>query len=127
MKDDCVFTGALLDPIPIMAGADLYCCPALHHGISNSIIEACALGKPIVATKVGQTNEIVHNGKNGHLVPAKNISALKSSIIKLLSNREQCKSFGDYGKDLVAKSFNIEIQAAKYLELYNKLLNEHTK
>jgi glycosyltransferase involved in cell wall biosynthesis len=126
MGNDCVFTGAMLDPLHVMAGANLYCSPALHHGISNSIIEASALGLPIVATDVGQTNEIVHNGKNGYLVLPKNISALKDNIIKLIDSPKKCEDFCIYGRDLVANSFNIEVQAPKYLELYNKLLSEHT-
>jgi len=119
---DCLFTGALLNPLPLMAGADLYCCPALHHGISNSIVEACALGKPVIATDVGQTNEIVHHGKNGYLVPPKDISAITNMIIKLVNYPKKATAFGTYGRELVEKEFNIKIQADKYLKLYNNLL-----
>lgn len=122
MGNDCVFTGALIDPIPIMAGADLYVCPAHHHGISNSIIEACALGKPVVATNVGQTCEIIHHTKNGYLVPAKNKNALIKHIIKMIDSPKKREQFGAYGRRLVETEFNIDIQADKYLKLYNKLL-----
>jgi glycosyltransferase involved in cell wall biosynthesis len=121
--DSCVFTGALLDPSPIMAGADLYCCPALHHGISNSIIEASALSKPIIATDVGQTNEIVHNGKNGYLVKPRGVADLKDRIIQLYGSPQKRKAFGSYGKGLVFREFNIDKQATKYLKLYKKLLS----
>jgi len=121
---DCVFTGALMDPLSIMAGSNLYVSPAWHHGISNSIIESCALGKPIIATDVGQTNEIVFDGKNGHLVPPKNISVLTKNIIKMIDSPKKMVQFGSYGRQLVEKEFNIKIQAPKYAELYRKLLNE---
>jgi len=126
MGEDCVFTGALLDPLSVMAGTNLYCCPALHHGISNSLIEASAIGLPIVATNVGQTNEIVHDGKNGYLVPPKNIEALKDSIIKLIDSPKKREDFCVYGRNLVAREFNVDVQAPKYLKLYNKLLEAHT-
>ncbi len=119
---DCVFTGSLADPVSVMAGADLYVCPAHHHGISNSIIEACALGKPVVATNVGQTNEIVHDGKNGYLITPKNISFIIKSIIKIIDSPKNMAEFGAYGKDLIKREFNIDMQADKYLKLYRKLL-----
>lgn len=126
MGSDCVFTGALLDPLPVMAGSDLYVCPARHHGISNSIIEASALGKPIIATDVGQTNEIVHNGHNGFLVRVGDINSIKDLIIKLKDSPNKCERFGYYGAGLVKREFNIDIQARKYLELYEKLLERNT-
>jgi glycosyltransferase involved in cell wall biosynthesis len=124
MGDDCVFTGALLDPPPVMAGADLYVCPARHHGISNSIIEACALGKPIIATDVGQTNEIVHNGHNGHLVKIGDVTAIKDYIIKLKDSPKKRERLGHFGVGFVRREFNIDIQSPKYLELYEKLLSQ---
>lgn len=124
MGEDCVFTGALEDPSSVMAGADLYVCPARHHGISNSIIEACALGKPVVATDVGQTNEIVHHGKNGYLVKVNDINSIKECIIKLKGSPKKRAAMGQYGVDLVDREFNIKKQAEKYRELYNKLLGE---
>lgn len=126
MGNDCVFIGALLDPIPVMAGADLYICLARHHGISNSIIEISALGKPIIATDVGQTNEIVHNGKNGFLVKVGDIHAVKDLIIRFKDSPKKRKAFGNYGIDLVKREFNINIQSHKYAELYEKLLIENT-
>ncbi|KKM67116.1 hypothetical protein LCGC14_1474340, partial [marine sediment metagenome] len=125
MGSDCVFTGALLDPLPVMAGADMYMCPARHHGISNSIIEACALGKPVVATDVGQTNEIIHKGRNGFLVRIGDVKAIKDAIIKLKDSPHKCKRFGHYGQGLVKRQFNIDIQAPKYAELYEKLLEKN--
>lgn len=122
MGNDCVFTGALDDPAPIMAGANAYVCPAFHHGISNSIIEACAMGRPVIATNVGATNEIVHQGHNGFLVPPKNSKELKHKIIKLIDSPKKCARFGHYGKGLVEREFNIRHQAQRYHELYQKLL-----
>lgn len=120
---DCVFTGALKYPAPVMAAANLYVCPAKHHGISNSLIEAAALGLPIVATAVGQTSEIVHHGKNGNLVPPGHLSSLTNNILHLMGSPAKRMKFSNYGRELVRQEFNVKIQAAKYLELYNKLLS----
>jgi glycosyltransferase involved in cell wall biosynthesis len=122
LGNNCILTGFLLDPKPAMAGADLYVCPARHHGISNSIIESCALGKPIVATDVGQTNEIVHDGHNGALVRVNDISAIKDNIINMINLPRMRARMGHYGRGLVKRDFNINIQAEKYRELYKNLV-----
>lgn len=124
LEEDCVFTGALDDPLPIMAGADIYACPAKHHGISNSLIEAAALGKPLVATNVGQTTEIVHDGRNGFLVRPNEMMTMAEFIVQLASLPRQRERLGHYGKGLVKREFNIKVQAAKYRDLYMKLLSE---
>lgn len=124
IRDHVVFTGRMFNPIPAVAGADLFVCPAYHHGISNAIIEACALGVPVVATNVGQTREIVHNGKNGYLVPPKNISELVKNIIKMVDSPKKRSKFGAYSKQLVRDKFNIEDTARKYAELYKNLLEQ---
>jgi len=123
MGADCVFTGALEDPAPIMKGANVYVCPAKHHGISNSIIEACALGKPIIATDVGQTSEVVHNNHNGFLVPANNANAIAEHIIKLKEMPKMASRLGHFGKGLVKREFNIKTQAKLYSDLYEHLLS----
>lgn len=124
MGKDCVFTGELSNPAPIMAGADIYVCPANHHGISNALIEASALGKPIIATDVGQTNEVVHDRGNGFLVSAGDVGTIASLITRIADSPAECKMLGDYGKNLVKQEFNLDTQAEKYRELYMKLLSE---
>lgn len=122
LGNNCKLTGFLLDPKPVMASADVYVCPARHHGISNSIIESCALGKPIIATDVGQTNEIVHSGHNGILVQVNDTKAIIKNIIKMVNMPKMRARMGHYGKGLVKREFNIELQAEKYRELYRQLI-----
>lgn len=126
MGSDCVFAGELMYPknISIMAGSDIYVCPAKHHGISNSIIEACALKKPIIATNVGQTNEVVHDGRNGFLVGMGDVHKLTKYIIQLAELPKQRERLGHYGFGLIDREFNINKQSIKYKDLYNKLLDE---
>lgn len=127
LEKHCVLTGMLDDPRAVMAAGDVYVCPARHHGISNSLIEASALGKPLIATDVGQTNEILHDGHNGYLVKVNDISEIKKCIIHLMQLPKQREQMGHYGKGLVEREFNVKIQAEKYRELYERLLNEAKK
>jgi len=120
----CVLTGFVLDPRSIQAAASVYVCPARHKGISNSIIEACALGKPVISSNVGQSNEIVFDGINGYLVPVNDTKTLCEKIIRLHKYPELRTSFGSAGKSVVRREFNIECQAQKYKTLYLDLLGD---
>lgn len=115
---DCIMTGAVDDPKSIIKGADLYVCPAHHHGISNSLIEAAALGTPVVATRVGQTDEVIDG--NGFLVPPKSPEKLAQGIIKAIEYPE-LNRLGQMGLSLVERRFDINKQSQKYIELYRTL------
>jgi len=127
MGQDCVFTGALENPAPVIAGANVYVSPAFHHGISNSILEACALGRPVVATDVGQTSEVVHKGHNGFLVQPGDTEAIATALIKLKDSPKKCQRLGHFGIGMVKREFNIKKQALRYKELYDMLLEKYHK
>jgi glycosyltransferase involved in cell wall biosynthesis len=91
------------------------------EGISNSIIEYMALQKPVIATRGGGTDELIIDNENGFLIDSGADDQLTEKIELLLSNRELAAKIAKKGYDLVFKEFNIEVMAAKYLEVYRKM------
>jgi glycosyltransferase involved in cell wall biosynthesis len=91
------------------------------EGLSNSILEYMALGKPVVATDVGGTPEIVIDGVTGFLVAHKDLVQLAAKILHLLDNPDQAQEMGEQGKRRVAEVFAIEKMVAGYMELYERL------
>jgi len=91
------------------------------EGISNSIMEYMALGKPVIATNGGGTNEVVTNGESGFLIPQNSIKMLVNKIILLLNNQEIREELGKKGREYISKKFNIETMIAKHLKIYNHL------
>lgn len=79
------FTGALLNPLPLVAAADLFVLSSRWEGLGNVIIEALACGTPIVATDCNfGPREILDHGKFGILAPVANPAGLASSILEAL-------------------------------------------
>jgi len=115
---DCVFTGFLNDPDPIISGADLCVVPAKSHGISNALISAAGYGIPVISTMVGQNSEICIDGINGYMVRINNVDVLSEYILKLSLNAELRNSFGAAGKKIVDHNFNLTTQADVYGRLY---------
>ena len=58
--------------------------PSYHEGMNRSLMEACALGKPIITTDIPGCREIVEEGKNGFVIPTKNSEALAAAMMKYL-------------------------------------------
>jgi glycosyltransferase involved in cell wall biosynthesis len=93
------------------------------EGISNSIMEYMALGKPVVATSGGGTIELVEDNKTGFLVSQSNAVELAEKIETLLNNEELRIKMGAAGKHRVHNQFSIEKMVDEYIITYNKLLN----
>lgn len=97
--------------------------PQIHaEGISNSIMETMAFGKPVIATDSGGTPEIIDNGENGYLIPEFNVAALGQKLEFLLEQPDLIKTMGDNAKIKVENEFSIEKMNLKYLNLYKELL-----
>ena len=67
-----------------------------YEGISNSMLEALAIGVPVVATDcpVGGARMFIQNGETGHLVPVRDKEAFKSAIVDVMENREKARAMG---------------------------------
>ena len=74
------------DAVRIMAGCDLFCLASHHEGLPVAVMEAMALGLPIVATDVGGVSELVADRIHGRLVPPHRPDLLAGALVDLLTN-----------------------------------------
>jgi glycosyltransferase involved in cell wall biosynthesis len=98
-----------------------------HEGCSNSILEAMALGKPVVATDVGGNSELVIPGENGLLVPPGEPEALAEAVLSLLSDSERARQMGENGRVKVLSEFSQERMVAEYQGLWLELLRRNPR
>lgn len=95
------------------------------EGISNSIIEYMALGKPVIATRGGGTNEVVLDNENGFLIDAERDDQLIEKIETLMKNKELATNLGQKGKRMVHETFDLKIMTEQYITTYRKLLKQN--
>ena len=88
------------------------------EGISNSILEYMALGKPVIATSGGGTNEIIKNEESGFLISPSNPKELAEKIEKLLNNADLRMNMGQVGKEIIINNFSIDKMVNKYIDIY---------
>jgi glycosyltransferase involved in cell wall biosynthesis len=91
------------------------------EGISNSILEYMALGKPVVATSGGGTSEIVIDDNTGFLTMQGDHEEMAEKIILLIRDADLREKMGQAGKDRIVKSFSIRQMTGKYITLYMRL------
>ena len=86
---------AMPNPFPYIARADVFVCSSLYEGLSNVILEAMALERPVVSTNHRHgANEIIENGKNGILVPVEDPESMADAILKVLKNENLRRELG---------------------------------
>ncbi|MGZ5799590.1 MAG: glycosyltransferase family 4 protein [Burkholderiaceae bacterium] len=101
--------------------------PSLREGMPISVLEAMAIGTPIIATEAHGINEAIEDETTGLLFSPGNEQELADKIRMLLEDKALCKAISTRAQDRVHSTFSAERMANQYVELYNKvqLRNQH--
>jgi sugar transferase (PEP-CTERM/EpsH1 system associated) len=110
--------GTRTDIPELMSIMDLFVLPSFSEGLSLTLIEACAAGLPIVATRVGGNEEVVVDQLNGLTVPSNDQEALAKAITSLLSDVETSRKMGNNARERFEERFTLQDMVQKYQDLY---------
>ena len=122
LVDDYIeWIGYQAQMFPIYTDSDIVVLPSYREGLPKSLIEACAVGRPIVTTDVPGCRECVKSGYNGFLVPAKDAVSLAEAIEALVTDDEKRKIFGVNSRLLAEKDFSIDKVIQKTFNIYRSL------
>ena len=116
------FLGHRRDVPPLLAIADLFVLPSLWEGLPLSVLEAMAAGVPVVATRIGGTDELVRDGETGTLAPPENGPALAEAIRAALYDRERALRMAAAARALVEREHSSAVMVSATSALYEELL-----
>jgi glycosyltransferase involved in cell wall biosynthesis len=108
---------SVLDQCHIMAFPSYY-----REGVPKSLIDACAVGRPIVTTNSIGCKDVVDDGVNGFLVPIKDSEALAQKLRILIEDKDLRLRMGKAAREKAEREFSIEEVIEKHLEIYNNIL-----
>lgn len=118
------FLGKRTDISAILSNLSVSVLCSTNEGFSNVIMESMASGKPVVATSIGGSPEMVTDGATGYLVPPADSDALAKAIIDLLKNPNKAEEMGEKGRKMVQERFAIEKMVKSYEVLYQGLVEK---
>lgn len=111
------------DMVSVYQDADIVLLPSYREGMPKTLIEACAMGKPIITTDAIGCRECVDEGINGFKVPVKSSRELAEAIIKMIENDSMRTEMGKQSRLKAIKEFDQKHVIAKHLNLYIQLIN----
>ena len=118
-QEGILFKGFPKNTLEQVAKADVFVHPSYLEGFSISIIEAAMLGKPIIACRVGGNPEIVEDGKNGLLIPARDATTLAVAMGKLAADKKLRQQYGRAARKTYEDSYIFEkIVKEKFMPIY---------
>lgn len=113
------------DDVPaLLAACDVFVMPSRAEGLGVAALEAMAVGRPVVASRVGGLGELVVDGRTGSLVPPDDPAALAGALGPLLADPALRERYGRAGEARVAEGFLPERMVDAYEELYRAVLLE---
>ncbi len=116
------YLGETNDVKPFIIVADCVVLPSYREGTPRTLLEAAAIGRPIVTTNVAGCKEVVENELNGFLCEAKNAQDLAEKMTKiLLLPIEKRQEMAQNGRKKVEQQFDEKLVIAKYQQEINKL------
>ena len=118
------FLGERHDVPSLLSSAGFFVSSSRSEGISLTLLEAMAVGLPIVATDVGGNPEIILDGQTGRLVPSKSPETLAAAMCDMLADPTLWNLYGTLGRQRVEDQFNITYMVARYEQLYRDLVHQ---
>lgn len=124
LNDRIIWFGNRADVFDIMAQFDIYISSSLWEGIPNALLEAMAIGKPIVATAVDGVLEVLDSGC-AVLVPPSEPEALAEAVLRLAMNPDLAASLASKARAKVQREFEICKIVKEYEKLYQYVYRRH--
>lgn len=117
-----ILTGRRLDAMDILNTFDIFVLGSKCEGFGRVLVEAMALSKPVVATRVGGIPEVVQDGKTGILVPHGAPAALAEAVTGLIHDPAKMREFGIAGRKVYEENFRERTFLRDTLALYRRIL-----
>jgi glycosyltransferase involved in cell wall biosynthesis len=121
LDQHCRLLGDRQDVKAVMCAFDVLALTSRYEGLPYVLLEAMALGLPVVATDVVGTRDVVLNGVNGYLVPTDSPTAVAEALLTLVNSDTRRSEFADRGRRMVTERFMLESMTRRLEALYTDL------
>ena len=106
----------------VIGALDVFLMTSEFEGLPIALLEAMALGKPVVATSVGGVPEVVMDGKEGFLLPVGGVESIASRVLQFVGDAALRARMGEAAAETVRTRFDLESNIRRIEEIYASLL-----
>lgn len=117
------YCGFVDDVREFLVNSTVYVLPSYHEGMPRSVLEAMAIGRPVITTNVPGCRETVVNGINGWLVPKEDSEALAEKMRWFIDNQSKISQMGFNSREIAVKKFDVQKINKDILDIIT--LSEH--
>ena len=100
---------------------DIYCLPSLQQGLGVLMLEAMALGRPVIASGVGGVMSVIEDNVHGLIVPPSDSRSLGDRIVELLQDRDKARRIAAAGQQMVRDRFNESRMLDEVIQVYREV------
>ena len=104
---------------------DIYCLPSLQQGLGVLMLEAMALGRPVIASGVGGVMSVIEDNVHGLIVPPSDSRSLGDRIVELLQDRDKARRIAAAGQQMVRDRFNENRMLDEVIQVYREVHGAH--
>ncbi|HEX9639345.1 MAG TPA: glycosyltransferase [Acidobacteriota bacterium] len=127
LTDKVLLTGFRTDVQQLMRQMEVVCQASKCEGMPNALLEAMAAERPVVATRVGGTSELVEDGISGWLIEPGDLAGFSAAVMRLLEQPELARRMGLAGGRRARELFGCERSTRQFESLYHQAVSEKTR
>lgn len=122
--EDIVYAGpkSKKELVTYYAAADCFTFPSYREGFPNTVLEAGAMELPSIVTDINGSREIIEQGKNGVIIPAKNVQQLAEAMERMLCDKEMRRHMAENARGMIASRFEQGFVRRCQMEFYEEIM-----
>jgi glycosyltransferase involved in cell wall biosynthesis len=122
-----IFQGYQQNPFPYLKQGDCFVITSENEGLANALLEAMALGIPVITTPSGGVTEVIKDGENGYIVNREDVPALVNRIQQLYTQIELRRNLAQKAYQTIQKQFSPSVMANKIIDFCSEILISRKK
>lgn len=126
LENNVILPGSFDEMDDVLRAADLYVAPNRDEDNSLALLEAMAIGVPVIASNTPGHRHVIEHRKNGWLVPPGEVNELADAIVRVLEDNPSGRRMAENAREIVNNQFVLAHTARQYAELFENLLAKST-